>query len=88
MILWYALPGRKPGIHPFTTSALQKVWTATKPRPRVFIRVLHDLLELAKNEKVAVLDEKFADTTKLAALSANAMRDDNDVDDDADDRLN
>jgi hypothetical protein len=84
----YALPGRKPGIHPFTTSALQKVWTATKPRPRVFIRVLHDLLELAKNEKVAVLDEKFADTTKLAALSANAMRDDNDVDDDADDRLN
>lgn len=83
----YALPDRKPGIHPFTVPALRKVWTATKPRPRVFIRVLHDLLQLGKDDKVAVLDEKFVDSSKLTALTARADRDDDDLNDDADDRL-
>jgi len=82
----YALPERKPGIHPFTVQTLRKVWMATKPRPRVFIRVLHDLLQLAKDEKVAVLDERFVDPAKIDALSAKARRDaEDDVADEADD---
>jgi len=84
----YALPDRKPGIQPFTASALRKVWMATKPRPRWYIRVLHDLLQLAKDEKVAALDDKFVDPAKLDTLSAKARRDDEDeLPDEADERL-
>jgi hypothetical protein len=84
----YALPERKLGIHPFTAPVLRKVWMATKPRPRWYIRVLHDLLQLAKEEKVVVLDDKFVDPAKLDALSAKARRDDEDeLFDEADDRL-
>lgn len=83
----YARCGRKPGISPFTDSSLKKVWQATKPRPRWFIRFLHDLLELAKDERVAVLDDKFLDPAKLDALSTKARRDEEDADDMADERL-
>jgi hypothetical protein len=83
----FALPERKLGIEPFTMAVLQKVWSATMPRPRKFIRVLHDLLQLAKDEKVVVLDDNFVDAPKLSALSANANREDEDVDDGADERL-
>jgi hypothetical protein len=81
----YALPERKPGIQPFTVSSLKKVWQATKPRPRWFIRVLHDLLQLAKDEEVAVLDDKFVDPSKLDALSTKAKHEDEDDQDDEDD---
>jgi hypothetical protein len=83
----HALPDRKPGIQPFTIPSLQKVWLATKPRPRVFIRVLHDLMQLGKDERVAVLDEKFVDTAKLSALSAQASREDEETNDEVDSRL-
>jgi hypothetical protein len=84
----YSLPGRKPGISPFTESSLKRVWQATKPRPRWFIRVLHDLLQLAKDDKVPVLDDKFVDPAKLDALSAKARKDDQDDEEEAqDDRL-
>jgi hypothetical protein len=84
----FALPERTPGIQPFTAGALKKVWQATKPRPRWYIRILHDLLQLAKDERVKVLDEKFVDPAKLDALSAKARRDDeDDQEDEGDDRL-
>src|SRR5205807_2661028 len=81
----YALPERKPGIQPFTASALKKVWQGTKPRPRWYIRVLHDLLQLAKDEEVKVLDDKFVDPAKLDALSIKAKHEDEDEQEDADD---
>ncbi|MBI3800244.1 MAG: hypothetical protein HY268_25125 [Deltaproteobacteria bacterium] len=84
----YALPERERGIHPFTDSSLEKVWQTTKPRPRWFIRVLHDLLELAKDERVSVLDEKFINPTKLKALSSKMQQDDEEeLEDQRDDRL-
>src|SRR5262249_31284192 len=54
-----AVPGRKKGVWPFTEGALRKVWQETKPRPRAFLRALYDLMELAKAEKVATIDEKY-----------------------------
>ena len=85
---YYALSGRKPGIYPFTNSSLKKVWEATKPRPRWFIRLLHDLLQLAKDERIADLDDKFVDPAKLDALSVKVRRDEEeDVDDTDDERL-
>lgn len=84
----YALPERKPGIEPFTASTLKKVWQATKPRPRWYIRVLHDLLQLAKDEEVRVLDDKFVDPAKLDALSTKAKREDEDEEEnETDDRM-
>ena len=59
---------------------------ANKPRPRWYIRVLHDVLQLAKDEKVAVIDGKFVDP-KLDALSAKARRDEDEQEDEGDDRL-
>lgn len=81
----YALPDRKPGIHPFTESSLKKVWQATKPRPRWFIRVLSDLLTLGKDDRIQVLDDKYVDPSKLEALSVKARRDDEEESDDEDD---
>jgi hypothetical protein len=52
-------PNRKPGIYPFTEGALKLVWETTKPRPRWFLRVLHDLLQLAKDARADVIDEAF-----------------------------
>jgi hypothetical protein len=85
----FALPGRDPGIAPFTTSSLMKVWQATKPRPRWFLRMLHNLLELAKAERVQVLDDKFVDAPKLEALITKARTDnEDDGDEPTDDRAN
>jgi len=75
----YAIDGRQDGIAPFTDSSLRKVWEATRPRPRWFIRVLHDLLQLAKDERVAVLDEAFIDAGKLDALGTRARRDEDEI---------
>jgi hypothetical protein len=83
----YAMPGRQDGISPFTKASLKKVWEATRPRPRWFIRVLHDLLQLAKDEKVAVLDETFVDAGKLDALGTKARRDEDEIGDSEDSRV-
>jgi hypothetical protein len=80
-----AAAGRKPGIWPFTESALRKVWEATKPRPRMFLRVGNGLLQLAKDQKVATLDDKFV-TPNLAPLTTAASQDDDDTGE-GDDRL-
>jgi hypothetical protein len=75
----HALDPRKRGIYPFTDGSLRDVWAATTPRPRLFIRVLHDLMQLAKDEEVKVLDEKFVDAAKLNALTARANREEEQV---------
>lgn len=62
---------RKPGIYPFTEGGLELVWEATKPRPRYFLRVLHDLLQLGNSHKVDTINEAFI-KPNLADLSAAA----------------
>jgi len=62
---------RKGGIEPFTDGALRRVWEVTKPRPRWFLRVLHSLLDLAKDEKATVIDEAFVEP-KVESLSSQA----------------
>jgi hypothetical protein len=52
-------PTRTPGIHPFTDAGLKLVWEATKPRPRNFLRVLHDFLQLGKDARAKTIDEAF-----------------------------
>ena len=64
-------PTRSPGIHPFTNGGLELVWEATKPRPRWFLRVLHDLLQLGKDGHVDPIDESFI-KLKLEGLSMGA----------------
>lgn len=59
------------GISPFTEGGLRKVWEATRPRPRWFLRVLHDLLQLGNTDRVDVLDETFI-VPKLERLSSDA----------------
>ena len=73
------LPTRKPGISPFSESALKRVWEATKPRPRYFLRVLHDILALGKDEKQPVLDEAFVQP-KIEGLAARAKEADAETD--------
>jgi len=65
------LPNRKAGISPFTEEALRHIWDATKPRPRNYLRVLHDLLQLAKDQRQPMLDEAFVEP-KLARLTDDA----------------
>lgn len=79
------LPNRKPGIEPFSDAALKRVWEATKPRPRYFLRVLHDLLALGKEERKPVLDEMFVQP-KIEGLAARAKESDTNTDA-GDDRL-
>jgi hypothetical protein len=64
-------PSRTPGLHPFTEGGLKLVWEATKPRPRWFLRVLHDLLQLGKDAHVDPIDETFI-KPKLEGLSMGA----------------
>lgn len=61
---------RKPGLYPFTEGALKMVWEADD-RPRWFLRVLHDLLQLGKDARVDVIDEVFI-KPNLEGLSAAA----------------
>lgn len=65
---------RKPGIYPFTEGGLKLVWEATKPRPRWFLRVLHDLLDVGKDARADVIDEGFVkplmDSLSAAARTA------------------
>lgn len=69
-----ALPSRTGDIAPFTETALKKVWEATKPRPRYFLRVLHDLLQLGKDERRNALDDVFVEP-KLERLASDAQAD-------------
>jgi len=77
---------RRPGIYPFTEGALKLVWEATKPRPRWFIRVLHDLLQLGKDARADVLDEAFI-KPNLDGLNAAARTVEPDGETTGDDRL-
>ena len=54
-----ALPTRTTGIAPFTYPALEYIWTASKPKPRDFLRTLNRILELGSSERAAILDEAF-----------------------------
>lgn len=74
------------GIGPFTEASLKKVWEVTKPRPRWFLRVLHDLMQLGNSDRVEVLDESFVEP-KLDGLSSDARTTEPDSTDAADDRL-
>jgi hypothetical protein len=76
---------RKGGIAPFTEAALQKIWEVTKPRPRYFLRALHQVLQLASNKKSHVIDEVFV-TPLLPSLTSFATEDDA-LDDVVDERL-
>jgi len=59
------------GISPFTDSSLLKVWEATKPKPRDFLRVLNTLLQIGSTDRVDVLDEAFIEP-KLKRVLAEA----------------
>lgn len=74
------------GINPFTESSLKLVWEATKPRPRWFLRVLHDLLQLGKDERIEVLDDDYI-RPKLEGLSSTARSAADDSESTPDDRL-
>jgi hypothetical protein len=67
------MPGRVPSVKPFTNSSLEMVWQATKPRPRWYLRALHDLLAVGTAERVAVLDDAFVEP-KLRALVETAVK--------------
>jgi hypothetical protein len=69
-----ALPGRKPGIWPFTEASVRKVWQATKPRPRAFLRSMNLLMQLAKDARAATIDERFVNP-KLEGLIARVEED-------------
>jgi hypothetical protein len=72
-----ALTGRKKGIWPFTEAAVGKVWQATKPRPRAFLRTMNLLMQLAKDARAINIDEKFVNP-KLAGLIARVDEDEDD----------
>jgi hypothetical protein len=77
---------RKHGMSPFTESSLKLIWEATKPRPRWFLRVLHDLVRLGKDGHVPVIDETFV-KPKLERLVASARNAEPETKTQADDRL-
>jgi hypothetical protein len=76
----YAMPGRTNPIAPFTEASLRKVWEATQPRPRDFLRKLHDLLSLAKDEKQKVIDENYVAPRLEVPLQTDVADDDQDDD--------
>lgn len=55
----FTLPGRKDPIAPFTLGSLRLIWERTRPKPRDYLRALHDLLVAGKDERRPVLDEGF-----------------------------
>ncbi len=77
---------RKPGIYPFTEGAIKLVWEKTKPRPRLFLRVLYDLLQIGKDAQADLIDEAFIQP-KLDGLSASARNVDSGAEVSTDDRL-
>jgi hypothetical protein len=77
----FALPGRTNTIAPFTDGSLRKVWEATQPKPRDFLRRLHGLLAVGKDEKRTVIDEQFV-VPKLEAIDKEILEEDGDLDDD------
>ena len=78
-------PNRKGGIAPFTEASLQKIWEATKPRPRYFLRALHQILQLASDQKCVIIDEAFV-TPLLSSLMTFAAEEDA-FSDEVDERL-
>jgi hypothetical protein len=68
-------PNRQGDIAPFTDASLKKIWEATKPRPRYFLRALHQVLQLASDKKCQVVDEAFV-TPLLSSLMSFAVEDD------------
>jgi hypothetical protein len=76
---------RKSGIMPFTEAALHRIWEATRPRPRYFLRALHQVLQLASDKKRDVIDETFV-TPLLPSLTSFATESDS-SDDALDERL-
>jgi hypothetical protein len=76
-------PGHKNGTAPFTEGALNQIWAATQPRPRWFLRALHQVLQFANTKRPSKIDEKFV-SPLLASLTRFAREEDEgetDVDD-------
>jgi hypothetical protein len=65
---------RRGGIAPFTDGALRKIWEATKPRPRYFLRALHQVLQLASDQKREAIDETLV-APLLSSLNFAAEED-------------
>lgn len=63
------------GVKPFTEKALQLVWEATKPKPRDYLRVLHQLLRIGKEQQATVIDEAFV-TPKLSRVLTSVQEED------------
>jgi len=76
----YALPGRTNSIAPFTDGSLRKIWEATQPRPRDFLRHLHNILTLAKDDKQKVIDEAYVVPKLEIAVGTESSLDDSDDD--------
>ncbi|MBI3827300.1 MAG: hypothetical protein HY294_15005 [Candidatus Rokubacteria bacterium] len=66
-----AVPARQPGIAPFTDEAVRQVWEATRPIPRNFLTVLHDVMRVGADARVALLDKDFV-APKLQRLTEAA----------------
>ena len=62
------------------------VWETTKPRPRWFLRVLYDLLQLGKDERMKVIDDSFI-RPKLQRLIASVRTGEPETETQGDDRL-
>jgi hypothetical protein len=77
---------RQDGISPFTEESLKLVWETTKPRPRLFLRVLYDLLQLGKDERMKVIDDNFI-RPKLQRLIASVRTGEPETETQVDDRL-
>jgi len=73
------------GIMPFTEGALQKIWEATKPRPRYFLRALHQVLQLASDQKCPIIDETFV--MPLLSSLTNFATEEDAINTDVDERL-
>lgn len=64
----------------------EKLLEATNPRPRFYLRVLHDLLNLGNTDRVEVIDEAFVEP-RIGSLSEAAKNSGSTTDDGDDDRL-
>jgi hypothetical protein len=56
-----ARPNHKGGITPFTETAVRQIFDATRPIPRNFLTVLHDVMRLGHGQKLLMLHEAFVE---------------------------
>lgn len=71
------------GISPFTEDAIRHIWEATQPRPRWFVRAMHQVLQVANNKRPTTIDDRFV--APLLHSLAKFARDEDESDVDLDD---